>query len=205
MNTTSEVPRPGAPPGASALAVKLGVLGMISGALSWALINFADELHLKFEYEGYGLELLPVGVYPGLVFGLLFGGLLRFSAKVSWPRAIGYVFAAGLGYLAAFHVAFYLIATVNEQGPVTITVSGIPAGLAGSLVLGVLAKALLQVPARLVLRRPVIVGTLAGALLGLGSIDDHNGLGFLAFFVLWQGAYGASLAPMLQASAQRSA
>jgi hypothetical protein len=88
---------------------------------------------------------------------------------------------------------------------VTITVSGIPAGLAGSLVLGVLARALLQVPARLVLRRPVIVGTLAGALLGLGSIDDHNGLGFLAFFVLWQGAYGASLAPMLQASAQRSA
>jgi hypothetical protein len=50
----------------------------------------------------------------------------------------------------------------------------------------------------LVLRVPVVVGTIAGALLGLGTLDNHNGWGFVAFFVLWQGAYEASLAPLLR-------
>ena len=199
MSAVSAAPRPAAP----ILVAKLALLGVVSGGISWALVNFADEWNMKFEYEGYGLELLPVGVYPGLVFGLLFGGLLRFAAGTSWPRTIGYVLASGMAYLAAFHTAFYLIATINDHGQVLTTIaSGIPAGLVGSLILGVLSTYLLRIPARLVLRRPVIIGTVAGALLGLGSFDDHNGLGFLAFFVLWQGAYGASLAPMVQAGAR---
>jgi hypothetical protein len=196
MNAVSTVPRRGMP----VVAAKLALLGIVSGGISWAMVNFADEWNLKFEYEGYGLELLPVGVYPGLVFGLLFGGFLRFAVGTSWPRTIGYVVASGVAYLAAFHTAFYLIATINNHGEVLTTIaSGIPAGFVGSLVLGMLATFLLRIPARLALRRPLIIGTVAGALLGLGSIDDHNGLGFLAFFVLWQGAYGASLAPMVQA------
>ena len=196
MNAVSAVPRSGM----AILAAKLALLGFVSGGVSWALVNFADEWHLKFEYEGYGLELLPVGVYPGLVFGLLFGGFLRFAAGTSWPRTIGYVVASGVAYFAAFHTAFYLIATIDDHGEVLTTIaSGIPAGLVGSVVLGVLSAFLLRIPGRLVLRRPVIIGTVAGALLGLGSFDDHNGLGFLAFFVLWQGAYGASLAPMVLA------
>lgn len=198
MNAVSSLPRPGA----AGLAAKLALLGMISGVLSWALVNFADELRLDFNYEHSWILLLPIGVYPGLVFGLLFGGALHFAARTPWPRAIGYLGASGLGYFAAFHTAFHLVTTIDSNAQVmTMIASGIPAGLVGSLVLGVLAKFLLGIPARLVLRRPVIVGTLAGALLGLGSFDDHNGLGFLAFFVLWQGAYGASLAPMLRASA----
>ena len=204
MNAAADALRPGAPAGTPVLMAKLAVLGMIAGAISWGLVNFADQLNMKFEYEGYGLELLPIGVYPGLAFGFLFGGFLRLGAGISWPRATGYVAAAGLAYLAAFHVAFYLIATIDQQGPLTVTLSGVPAGLAGSLVLGLLAKFLLRVPVRLVLRLPVVVGTLTGALLGLGTIDDHNGWGFLAFFVLWQGAYGASLAPMVQAGVRPS-
>ena len=196
MSAISSVPRPKS----RTLTAKLALLGVASGAISWTLVNFADAWNLKFEYEGYGLELLPIGVYPGLVFGLLFGALLRFATGASWPRTIGYIAASGVAYLAAFHTAFYLITMIDNQREVLTTIaSGIPAGLVGSLVLGVLATFLLRVPARLVLRRPVIVGTVAGALLGLGSIDDPYGLGFLAFFVLWQGAYGASLAPMVQA------
>jgi hypothetical protein len=190
-------------PGDRSNAAKLAVLGMIAGALAWALVDFSDQLNLNFQFEGAGLLLLPISVYPGFVFGLVFGALLRLRAKVSWPRAIGYVFAAGLGYLAAFHVAFQIIANgfSNAETPLAYIAGGIPGGLAGSLVLGLLTKFLLQVPGRLVLRRPVVVGTVAGALLGLGSIDSHNGWGFLAFFVLWQGAYGASLAPLLRSKA----
>ena len=149
MNAVSTVPRRGMP----VLAAKLALLGIVSGGVSWALVNFADEWNLKFEYEGYGLELLPVGVYPGLVFGLLFGGFLRFAAGTSWPRTIGYLVASGVAYLAAFHTAFHLIATINDHGEVLTTIaSGIPAGFVGSLVLGMLATFLLRIPARLALK-----------------------------------------------------
>jgi hypothetical protein len=46
-----------------------------------------------------------------------------------------------------------------------------------------------------------VLGTLAGALLVLGSFDSHNGWGFLPFFALWQGIYAASLAPLLRNNA----
>jgi hypothetical protein len=207
MNAVADAPRPGASAGTPVLMAKLAALGTIAGAISWGLINYADELNLKVDFEGFGLVLLPISLFPGLVFGLLFGAVMGFSATTSWLRSIGYGVAAGLSYIVAFHVAFYIITTGfdDKESLWAFAVGGVPAGLAGSMALGLLAMLLLQVPARLALRRPVIVGTLAGALLVLGGIDDHNGWGFLAFFVLWQGVYGASLAPMIQAGAKPSA
>ena len=188
-------------------AAKLAVLGMISGAVSWVLVDFSDQLDLSFDIESTGLLFLPISIYPGLVFGLVFATLLHLWAKVLWLRAIGFVFAAGLAYLAAFHVAFHIIADGFSSADTSLPyiVGGIRGGLAGSLVLGLLTKFLLQVPARLVLRRPVVVGAIAGALLGLASFEDHNGWGFFAFFVLWQGIYAASLASLMRRSAGASA
>ena len=183
-------------------AAKLAVLGAISGALSWLLVDVSDSGSLKFDLESYGVMVLPIAVYPGLVFGLLIGGYLRLRTGIRWLRAIGYVLAAGLAYFAAFHVAFYIINSVSDDGGQTLAyvVSGVPAGLVGSLLLGLATKYLLRVPARLVMGLPVVVGTVGGALLALGSADDR--WGFLAFYVLWQAAYGASLAPLLRARAQ---
>jgi hypothetical protein len=182
-------------------AAKLAVLGAISGGLSWLIVDASDSGSLKFEFEGYGVMLLPIAVYPGLVFGLLVGAYLRYRTRISWPRTIGYVLAAGVAYLGAFHVAFYIInSESNDQGGVlTYIVSGVPAGLVGSLLLGLLTKFLLRVPARLVMGLPLAVGTVGGALLALANFDDR--WGFLAFFILWQAAYGASLAPLLRAPA----
>ncbi len=194
-------------PGDRANMAMLGMLGMLSGAASWALIDFSDQMNLNFQFEGLGLLLLPIGVYPGLVFGLIVGALLHFRAKATWLRAAGYVFAAGLSYAGAFHVAFYIVANgfSGEETFLAYLVGGIPAGLAGSLLLGLLTKALLRAPGRLVLRGPVAIGTAAGALLGFASFDSHNGWGFLTFFVLWQGAYGASLAPLLRGNGRSPA
>jgi hypothetical protein len=68
--------------------------------------------------------------------------------------------------------------------------------------LGLFTKLLFPLRGQHLFGRSVIVGTLAGALLVLGMFDDHNGWGFLAFFVLWQAAYGACLAPLLNSSAR---
>jgi hypothetical protein len=180
-------------------AAKLAVLGAIAGALSWLIVDASDSGDLKFDYEGYGVMLLPIAVYPGLVFGLLVGAYLRYRTRISWLRAIGYVLAAGVGYFGAFHVAFYIInSESNDQGGVfTYIVSGVPAGLVGSLLLGLATKYLLRVPARLAMGLPLAVGTVGGALLALANFDDR--WGFLAFFILWQAAYGASLATLLRA------
>jgi len=182
-------------------AAMLAVLGTISGALSWLLVDVSDSSSLKFDLEGYGVMLLPIAVYPGLVFGLLVGAYLRHRTGITWLRTIGYVLAARLAYLGAFHVAFYIVTgDSNSEGEVlAYIVSGVPAGLVGSLLLGLTTKYLLRVPARLAMGLPLAVGTAGGALLGLGSADDR--WGFLAFFVLWQAAYGASLAPLLRARA----
>ena len=181
-------------------AVKLAMLGMVSGALSWWLIDLSDRSRLKFDLESFGIILMPISIYPGLVFGLFLGAFLRYRAKVTWLRGIGYVLAACLGYLAAFHVAFYIVTNKfnDESGALAYTVSGVPAGLAGSLLLGFLTKFLLEVPGRSTMGLPVAVGTVAGALLALGNFGD-GGWGFLAFFILWQGAYCASLVPLLRA------
>jgi hypothetical protein len=82
-------------------------------------------------------------------------------------------------------------------------IAGLPAAFAGSLLLGLLTRWLFPAAGRRLLGRSIVVGTLAGALLGLAALDPHNSWGFLAFFVLWQAIYGASLAPLLSGIAPR--
>jgi hypothetical protein len=71
--------------------------------------------------------------------------------------------------------------------------------LCGSLLLGFFTQALLDAAGR-DLRPSIVVGTAAGALLplltwGLGGGPE---MGPFAFFALWQGAYGASLVPLIK-------
>ena len=180
-------------------AVKLCVLGLLSGAASWLAIDQSDSNGLNFDLEAFGIVLLPIAVFPGLIFGLLFAAWFGFRRQLSWRRGLGYMAASTLAYLVAFHVAYYVILGLNEESSVLVCAGGgLLAGFAGSLLLGLASRFLFRVPARIALRVPLATGTLAGALLGLIAHDD-KGWGFLVFFVLWQGAYGASLAAMTSA------
>ena len=53
------------PPRDLGTVLMLAGLGAASGLLSWLLVDFADELKLRFEYEFYGIQLTPVAIYPG--------------------------------------------------------------------------------------------------------------------------------------------
>lgn len=178
-------------------AAKLGILGVVSGVASWLSIDRSDANGLNFDLEAFGIVLLPIAVYPGLVFGLLFGAWFGFRRQLSWRRGLGYLAASTVAYVVAFHVAYYVVLGLfnDEQSVLGCIVGGLLAGLAGSLLLGLASRFLFRTTARAALRLPVAVGTIAGALLGLIAHDD-KGWGFLAFFALWQGAYGASLASM---------
>ena len=192
----------------------LAVLGAMSGAAAWASMQLMDFAGLHFEISAWDVLFIgPVSLVPGLVFGLVIGLLLRRRGGLGAARQVGYVVAAGLGYFAAVHVAFHSVADAEpswgESFPfaAALLIGGVLGGLAGSVLLGALTVWLLRVPAALALRRPVVTGSVAGGLLLLFALDDHSKwldhhssweASLLAFLVLWQGAYAASLAPLLR-------
>ena len=187
-----------------AAALKLGLLGAISGALSWAIVDNADTLGLNFDSDKYTL-LLPVGIFPGVVFGAVIALTLLGTGRARWRHAAAYAIASTVSYMAAFHVCFIILAKLqNSQSVISYIVGGLPAGFAGSLLLGLLTRLLFPAAGRRLLGRSIVSGTLAGALLGLAALDPHNGWGFLAFFVLWQAIYAATLFPLLSDLAPRA-
>jgi hypothetical protein len=188
----------------------LAAFGTLSGATAWALIHLIDVVGSWFgwsEFELVDLFLDALQLFPGLVFGLVIGALLHRRGKVEGLRQVGYVAASGLAYFCAVLVASHVKNTLFSPSilrlhVVDLAISGIPGGLVGCLLLGLMTMLLLRAPGRLVLRWPVLVGGAAGALLGLLALEhDDWDLGLLAFFVLWQGAYAASLAPLLRPAA----
>jgi hypothetical protein len=198
---------------ASTLPVRLlaAIGGAVSGSVAWALLALLDRLDSDFDLTPRGHGGLPIltslSTIPGLVFGALFGMALLGFRGLGVGRFLGYVLASGLGYLVAFHAAFFSVLALGENshsdpGVLAWGAGGLLGGLAGSLVLGLASKFLLRVSVAQTLGMPVLAGTIAGLLLPLMSLDSEgHGVprSLLVFFALWQGAYGATLAPLFRA------
>jgi hypothetical protein len=188
----------------------LAGLGAVSGGLSWGALALLDALGIDFALlPRQELPFIgPLSTLPGLVFGLFFGAALIRRRGVGGGQFVGYVLASGVGYLAAYHAAFFSVLGVaswseeRNMGLAAWMVGGLLGGLAGSFVLGLISRFLLRVPWAEVLGVPLVAGTLAGAALLLMYFDsDSHGMpiSLLVFFAFWQAAYAASLAPLLRA------
>jgi hypothetical protein len=191
--------------------VRLAVLGAVSGCLSWGLLALFQAIGLNFALlRGGDLPIvMPLSTVPGLVFGGFFGAVLLRAWPLRPRDFLLYMLASGVGYLAAFHTAYFSVVGLTEArhpGWLIWMLGGVLGGFVGSAILGVACKLLLHIPAFQVFRMSVVAGTLFGGVLALLSWDIE-GHGFpkslLAFFPLWQGAYAASLAPLLQPEARR--
>ena len=201
---------------ASKLPLRLpsAIGGAVSGSVAWGLLALLDGLDSDFDLTPHGgwPILTSSSTIPGLVFGALFGAALLCFRGLGVGRFLGYVLASGLGYLVAYHAAFFTVLALGENshpdpGVLAWGVGGLLGGLAGSLALGLASKFLLRVSAAQALGMPVLAGTIAGLLLSLMSLDSKgHGVprNLLVFFALWQGAYAASLAPLLESRADRS-
>ena len=182
----------------------LGVLGMLSGGVAWGLITLTGALSAQGSYlsrlkGGNEIGIYEVRVLPGVIFGLVIGFLWHRRNMVSPRGMLGYTIASGLAYFLAFEFALRTF----DQWPgmsedLALALSGSIAGLIGCCVLGVATVFLLRVPYQSALGLPVLVGTAAGVLLPLINLDDGSGVGWLVFYVLWQGAYAASLVRLMQ-------
>ena len=193
--------------------VTLGAIGFLSGAVAWLLINLTRVGGVSFDLFllSQKVWLAPWSLLPGAVFGLTMGLLLRRCGKLTGFRQAGYAAAALVAYCCAFHVAMHTVPVGSSsldpsKEALRMGIGGIAAGLIGSALLGAMTVYLLKVPRRMVLGLPVLVGTVAGALLSL-MVCDHTEWGWsqLILFAVWQAAYAASLAPLLRAAPSSSA
>ena len=190
-------------------AITLGALGILSGASAWLLINLARASGVAFDWGFFDHQIFlgPVSLIPGATFGMIIGFLLQRRGKLAGFGLAGYVAATLLAYFCACHIAMHIVLAISDalfepsKDPFAMGIGGIVAGFAGSALLGGMTVYLLGAPSRLLLRLPVLVGTLVGALLAVTANDrTRYGWSILAFFVLWQSAYAASLAPLLRTS-----
>jgi hypothetical protein len=179
----------------------LALLGMLSAGVAWALIMFTagQGSYTRMLKVGGEIEVSTLTVLPGLIFGLIIGILWHRRGRASLGVVFGYALAAGVAYFLAFHVAFNVFDRASGlfRGEAALVVSGIAAGLVGSGLLGVATAYLLRAPYQSALGLPVLIGGAAGALLPLINMVSEWDGGFLFFLILWQGAYAASLAPLL--------
>lgn len=163
---------------------RFAMVGAACGAIAWGLILALETLGLPLHLEVWDVvQLQPLSLLPGLVFGLGVGWLLRRRGG----RLAGYAAAATAGHFCAYHVAYHLFMAADGPEALRLALAGLAAGAVGAAVLG----AATQPPLR---RLPVVVGGAAGVLLALVLLPGEPGPGWLAFFVLWQAAYAAALA-----------
>ena len=173
-------------------------LGMLSGGVAWVLTMLLGEDSSAGILRGTPFEVSALTVVPGLTFGLVIGLLWRRRGMASKLGVLGYTVAAGVAYFISFHIAVNVFDRLSglPGEDVALVVSGIIAGLIGCCVLGMVTAYLLRVPYQSALGLPVLVGGAAGAFLPL--INLPGDWGFLAFLVLWQGAYATGLVRLLR-------
>ncbi|MFQ5438498.1 MAG: hypothetical protein ACE5DK_06685 [Paracoccaceae bacterium] len=147
----------------------LGLSGTLTGLLSW-LVFYVD---LDF-----------ISQFLGVFFGLAVGGCLYRFHRLSVWKSLIVVAIFGLSWQLATRFAIRF-----NSGADDMVVTGILAGALGAAVLVVGFAALFQGFRRIVpVARTVVIGALAGALLGL-----EGGYGSFLLFIVWQTAIGASL------------
>jgi hypothetical protein len=169
----------------------LGMLGLLSGGVAWGLIMLTALLPSGTEVGADALR-----VVPGLAFGLIVGSLWRRRGMASRGVVLGYTLASGLAYFVAEQFALDMYDRLSGilPGDWRLALDGILAGLVGSCLLGLATVPLLRVPYPSALGWPVFAGGAAGAVLPLINLFEGWAGGYLLFFVVWQGAYAASLA-----------
>ena len=165
-------------------------LGAGAGIVTVAILSLKPNWNIAMPG---GVELWPLSVVPGLVFGFVIGLALLRRGRASPAAFVGYVLAATASNHAAVTLTTEVLVEVIEWG----WLAGIVAGLVGSACLTACALALLPVARKL---RPVVLTVLAGGVLGalLGPAIATQGLfWWFVFYGVWQAGYAACFATAL--------
>ena len=166
------------------------LLGAVSGIATVAILLLKPDWQLAIPG---GLDIWPLSVVPGLVFGFVIGFALLRRDRASPGAFVGYVLAATLSNYAAVTLTTKVLATTIGAG----WLGGIVAGLFGAACLTGCGLALLPFTRK---PRMVLLTVLAGGVFGalLGPAAATQGIfWWFVFYGLWQAGYAASLATAL--------
>ena len=178
-------------------------VGAVSGLLSAAAIVF---LHLGDveapEVAGYcfGMRVsnkcggvdATLYLFPGAVFGILFGAMLLWVKQDAFGRVCAFAGASWVANAFAVFVCVWLTDALGDLLQIDFlnlpALAGAIAGAAGGALLGFSAKALAL---GLILRRSIVAAAALGLLVPLVLIWETAGI--FIFFVIWQAGYAAAL------------
>jgi len=165
-------------------------LGLMSGIATVAILSLRPNWHISLPGD---MDIWPLSVVPGLVFGFVIGLALLWRVRASPAVFVGYIVAATLCNFAAVTLTTEVLLGVLEQR----WVAGIVAGVFGSACLTACALALLPVARK---SRPAVLTVAAGGALGalLGPAAAADGLfWWYVFYGAWHSGYAASFATAL--------
>ncbi len=182
--------------GRKTVAVFAG-LGAVSGAISTGSMFMLPQ---SWEIEAVGfLMLSPVTIEAGLVFGVVFGSLLKFRGLAGTGTATLYALASTASYFVAINLALHV-----SSGLEAFWLTGMIAGLAGSACLTAAAAFLLPFVRR---AKPIVLmlvaGCLLGALLEVALAEGTTFWHWLILFAVWQAGYAAAFATALPPAVER--
>ncbi len=129
------------------------LLGAVTGAITTGLIEVLPAGWTEIELGDF-LVLSTLSIVAGLVFGIIFGSLLKYRGLAETRTALLYAAASTAAYFVAVNLAPHVAGIVEEIWQI-----GLIAGLAGAGCLTVLAAWLLPFVRRL---RPGALMLMAG-------------------------------------------
>jgi len=184
-----------------------GVLTGAAAASLCSLLRLGEPAAI--EIAGYCIGIMPSSysrcgtvdsafyLFPGLVFGVVFGPLLRLHGVFGTAAAAGYAAAAMLANAAAVVVCTGLQHPIDDLLPfdnpvLDMAVAGVIGGGLGGFLLGLAQAGLAAAWPRLL---PVAVGAGLGALTPTMLMFESPGA--FAFYMIWQGGYAAAIVAAL--------
>ncbi len=170
-------------------------LGVISGAITTGIL-YTLPLNWKIEIADL-LWLSPLSIEAGLIFGIIFGALLKYRGLADTRTAVLYALASTASYFVAFNLALHVVDSLED-----IWQTGMIAGLAGSACVTAAAALLLPFVRQV---KPIalmlVAGCLLGALLEVALAEGATFWHWLALFAPWQAGYAAAFATALPKTA----
>ncbi len=171
--------------------LRFALLGASSGAIATGLLMVLPQ-RWKIEIADV-LWLSSLSVVAGLVFGIIFGAVLRYLGLATPRAAVLYTLAATLSYFLAFNLALHLVDRLEAIWQV-----GLIAGVVGAACLTALAAWLLPFARRIgPCALMLAAGCGLGALLEIPLRGDGGFVNWFVFYGVWQAGYAAAFASAL--------
>jgi hypothetical protein len=195
--------------GGARLVAAFAVFGALTGAVAaaGALYHVGEVRGISIGGYCLGLQAMPssacggidgaIYIFPGLVFGIVFGPVLYSCRRLTAAGAVLYALAAFLANIAAVSFCVSAMHPLDDllqlDNPILdLAIAGALAGAVGG---GLLAATPAALNMALKRRLPIAAAAGLGVLTPIVIMTDD--WGFFAFFIAWQSGYAAAVAASL--------